>query len=53
MNEKLPSQLSSLDLGYNKITDLLSPLFLLYLPQIDNVDFSDNPFIEYMKDEKY
>lgn len=53
MNERFPSQLRTLGLGYNKITDLLAPLFLLYFQIIDEVDFSGNPFVEFMKSEKY
>ncbi len=52
MSECLPNQLKSLYLGYNKIMDLLSPLFLLFLEQLDDVDFAGNPFIEFMRKEK-
>ena len=52
MNECLPNRIKSLYLGYNKITDLLAPLFLLFFDSTDDVDFSGNPFIEYMKEEK-
>lgn len=52
MNECFPNNLKSLYLGYNRLADLLAPLFLLFFEQIDDVDFAGNPFIESMRKDK-
>ena len=46
---KLPSMLKCLYLGSNKLDDILQPRILQFLEYLEEVDFSNNPFMEFLQ----
>ena len=46
---KLPGMLKCLYLGSNKLDDILQPRILEFLEHLEEVDFTNNPFMEFLQ----
>ena len=49
-HECLPDSVCSLYIGSNLLSDILSPLYLIFPEKLDDVDFGNNPFIHHLRE---